>query len=125
MGKRRSKRTKGHHRRQRSLKGSESPSNISYVDPRLHENWHLLFGNLNAYQICELLQKEPEIPKGVFITCEFINGSPVETEGKHYCKNKNKRRIAWGILFGDMPFSEIISYINNVWLDPAYHFYFI
>ncbi|HPS21625.1 MAG TPA: hypothetical protein PLO44_02355 [Candidatus Paceibacterota bacterium] len=117
-------RTKGHHRRPSSLKGTDSKANISYVEPKLHENWHLLFGNLNAYQICELLQKEPEMPKGIFVTCEFINGNPVGVEGKHYCKNKNKRRIAWKILFGEMPFSEIISYINNVWLDPAYHFYF-
>lgn len=112
-----------HHRRPRSLNGTDSPENISYVVKRDHLNWHTLFGNLNAYQICKQLNMCKYKPLGINIVCKFINGVEVYKTGKNNSKKETKISYAWYSLFKNMEFEEIIKYINNVWLDPSYHFY--
>lgn len=113
-----------HHRRPGSLDGTESPSNISEVDEKLHAHWHTLFGNMNAYQICNTINMHHK-PKGITVTCKFINGREVQKTGGQESKKDSKRTRAWNKLFGNMSFEEIIAYINNVWIDPAYHFYIV
>lgn len=113
-----------HHRRPRSLGGTESPANIAEVDEKLHAHWHTLFGNMNAYQICNTINKFHK-PKGVTVTCAFINGREVEKTGGQETKKNSKRTRAWNKLFGSMSFEEIIAYINSRWIDPAYHLYIV
>lgn len=113
-----------HHRRPRSLDGSQKPSNVSYVPVRLHRYWHTLFGNMNAFQICNKINTRFK-PEGVTVICKFINGSEVTLTGGQESKNPNKEKSAWKHLFGDLTFSEIIDYINGTWLDPSYHLYII
>ncbi len=116
--------TEWHHRRPRSLGGSNDVSNLSYVRPKPHRHWHTLFGNLNAMQICEMLNASPQKPEGIELYCRFINGSQVEKEGGvNHSEDLQKRETAWNYLFAGLSFTKIIDYINNVWLDPAYHFY--
>jgi len=113
--------TEEHHRRSRFTGGGENKSNISNVPPHLHKAWHVLFGSMNAIQICNLINKSKFLPPGTWLFCEFINGSEVQKMGGQESKNENKRRIAWNTLFSKCSdFHEIISYINNVWLDPSY-----
>ena len=40
-----------HHRKPRSLGGSDADFNISIVDERQHKAWHLLFKNMTPDQI--------------------------------------------------------------------------
>lgn len=117
--------TQEHHRRPRSLGGKDDFSNISYVRKKDHCAWHLLFGNMNAYQIADwlnhhLIQNKPE---NVKIICEFINGSEVKIQGENNSKNRTKTLKAWSRLFGGMSFKDAIACINNMWLDPSYHLY--
>lgn len=114
--------TEEHHRRPRSLGGSGNSSNLSFVLPRLHRYWHTLFGNMNAYQICNEINTYYK-PEGVVLILEFINGTEVKGFGGQNSKKKGKRTRAWNGLFGGKTFEEIIAYINNTWLDPAYHLY--
>lgn len=118
--------TREHHRRASSLDGSNDPANISYVKNKPHTAWHVLVGNMNAFQICDLLNHLGPYynkPKNFIIVCKFINGSEVKKKGQNNSKNKMKVSRAWEILFKGLSFKEIISYINNVWLDPSYHLY--
>lgn len=116
-------RTEEHHRRPRSLGGTNNPSNISYVRKREHTAWHVFVGNMNAYQICGLLNQCKQKPKNMQVVCRFINGQRVTKKGHHNSKNGNKCEKAWKVLFKNMTFKEALAYINNVWLDPSYHFY--
>lgn len=115
--------TEEHHRRARSIGGTKNPANVSYVKKKPHQSWHILFGNMNAFQICDHLNKIKFKPKNIKIVCKFINGVEVKALGENNSKNERKVFSAWNILFKGMEFKEIIDYINNVWLDPSYHFY--
>lgn len=115
--------TEEHHRRPRSIGGSSNPGNISNVTPEQHRAWHVLFGNMNAMQICDLINKSEFIPINLELVCKFINGKRVEKTGKNNSKNKNKRKEAWKKLFNRMSFRASIAYINSTWLDPSYHIY--
>ena len=44
-----------HHRRPRSKGGKTTPENISIVDQLKHRSWHTLFANLDAHEICEII----------------------------------------------------------------------
>lgn len=117
--------TQEHHRRPRSLGGEDDISNISYVRKKDHFAWHLLFGNMNAYQIADWLNHHliQNKPTNVVVVCKFINGSEVRLQGKNNSKNRIKTLKAWMRLFGGMPFKDAIACINNMWLDPSYHLY--
>jgi hypothetical protein len=113
-----------HHRRPRSLGGSSSPYNVSFVSHELHSSWHILFGNMNVYEICNFINNIKYKPENIYIVCEFINGDRVTMMGgQNHSKDVSKISLAWHALFREMKFEEIISYINNVWLDPSYHLY--
>ncbi len=112
-----------HHRRARSLGGTESPANISLVRNKQHSAWHVLVGNMNAIQICDWLNHSKFKPENKKVVCVFINGVPVEKKGENNSRNKSKIDKAWKVLFGELNFEDSMSYINNVLLDPSYHFY--
>lgn len=118
-----------HHRRPRSLGGLNVCHNIAYIEEIDHRAWHTMFGNMNAYQICNLINKLPESykPSNLFLVCDFINGSSVEKCGLATCcsnPSNEKFYFAWKRLFGKMKkFESIISYINNTFFDPSYHIY--
>jgi len=115
--------TEEHHRRPRSLGGTENPANISYIKSKPHKAWHVLVGNMNAIQICDFLNHIKEKPKNTNVTCVFINGTPVFKKGENNSKNRSKIHRAWEVLFMDRSFEEAIEYINNVLFDPSYHLY--
>lgn len=116
--------TEEHHRRPKSIGGTDAPSNISYVPAKLHKFWHILFGNMNAFQIRDELN-EWFTPKRKKVVCKFINGSKVIQKGGQQTKKKSKREKAFQSLFKDMTFPQAIDYINSVWLDSSYHFYIL
>lgn len=102
--------------------GKDHIINISYVDWKSHQNWDLLFGNMNALQTCDLINNE-FTPDGVRLICKFINGDEVKLKGGKESKNPKKRKLAWEAFTHNLSFEETIHYINNTWLDPSYHFY--
>ena len=44
-----------HHRLPKSLGGKRNSENISRVKRKQHEAWHILFGNMTAFQIAEVI----------------------------------------------------------------------
>ena len=90
--------TEEHHRRPKSIGGTDAPANISYVPARLHKYWHTLFGNMNAFQIRDELNLwfAPQRRK---VICKFINGSKVTQKGGQQTKKKSKREKAFKMLF--------------------------
>jgi hypothetical protein len=114
--------TEEHHRRPRSLGGNDSLSNISYVEPNKHKAWHTIFGNMNTYQIVNILNKLKYKPNNIYITCEFINGNEVLKSGiNNNSKRDSKISYSWyQITKGCESFEEIIKYFNNTWIDPSY-----
>lgn len=115
--------TEEHHRRPKSIGGSLSQANISYIEPEKHRAWHILFGNMNVHQITNFLNNSPKKPKEFRVFCKFINGSKVELKGRHNSNNVNKKEKAWKELFNDLEFREVLHIINNTYLDPSYHLY--
>jgi hypothetical protein len=120
--KRRSSKTQPHHRRSTSLDGSKLPFNVSNVNYRLHQHWHTLAGNMNAFQICDHFNNCDFTPKNLVLICRFINGSTVEKSGGYNSQNKEKIDRAWKALSAGLTYVETIWYFNNFWLDPSYHF---
>jgi len=115
--------TEDHHRRPRSIGGSSNPANVSYVKEELHRAWHVLVGNMNAYQIASFFDYSQYKPENMKVVCEFINGSQVKGTGENNSKKDSKIKKAWGTLFEGLDFKEILEYVNNVFLDPSYHLY--
>lgn len=115
--------TRKHHRRPPTLDedGAERPANISYVKEQDHKDYHTIFGNMNAFQTCDVLNKLRYKPENMILVCEFINGSEVKKSGNHNSKNKRKIDAAWKRLFGKYDFAQAVAYINSTWLDPSYH----
>lgn len=115
-----------HHRRPRSLGGKTTLANISQVMGDIHDFWHYIFGNMNAFQIANRInQLHERKPYKLKVECKFINGSQVEKWGGQNSKNTSLVLKSWDNIFRGMNFIEAIEYINNVFLDPAYHFYVI
>ena len=113
-----------HHRRPSSIGGTDRPSNISYIPGEKHNAWHILVGNMNAYQIAEYFDTCEHKPQGIKVICTFINGTEVGKTGENNSKNIYKIRRAWKTLFADCEnFEQIIAYVNNALLDPSYHLY--
>lgn len=113
--------TEEHHRRARSLGGKSTPANISYVKSIPHRHYHTLFGNKNANQVCEWLNKYcPFKPEGVKVTCKFVGGTEVDKLGQFCSKKPGKIATAWNSLMKGLDFAQSVEYINNVWLDPSY-----
>ena len=115
--------TEEHHRRPRSIGGSTNPGNVSYIKEELHRSWHVLVGNMNAYQIADFFDNTPKKPEKIKVTCKFINGTQVSGRGKNNSVNSSKLSKAWYTLFNGLNFNEIIEYVNNTFLDPSYHLY--
>lgn len=119
---------KPHHRRPRSLGGSNSSYNKSWVEEDLHNAWHVIFGNMNAYQIANHINSfgVPYKPENVYVFSRFINGEEVlkcGSSNKNISKKDSKIRSSWHKLFKNMNFEYTVYFINNVWLDPSYHLY--
>lgn len=115
--------TEEHHRRPRSIGGNSNPGNMSFVTKEKHMAWHVLVGNMNAYQIGDYFDHSIYKPQGTKVTCKFINGTEVITQGENNSKRASKILKAWNILFEGLNFKEILSYVNNTFLDPSYHLY--
>ncbi len=116
-----------HHRRPRSIGGSAKPANIAYVTRKVHSNWHIIAGNLSAEQVCNVINSYVK-PKGLTVICIFINGRPCTMQGSIDSRSKDAQQIitAWkGLFEPNMSFYEKIEFVNNVLLDPAYHFYVV
>jgi hypothetical protein len=113
-----------HHRRPESLGGTDSEENISYVDPRMHKYFHILFGNLNAFQTRDELNEWCAPPRKTVI-CKYVGGSKVTKKGGKQTKKNGKREKAIKQFFKNMTFVEKIDYINSHWLDSSYQFYIL
>lgn len=112
-----------HHRRPLSLGGSNKPANISNISEELHKAWTIIAGNMNAEQICNHINTFFK-PKNVTLICKFINGSRCEKTGECGSTDPKVISYAWSVLCRNLThFYQKIELINNVLLDPAYHFY--
>jgi hypothetical protein len=116
--------TEEHHRRPRSVGGTNAPSNISYVPAKKHKFYHTIFGDLNIYQSADKINAYFR-PRGFLVYAKLINGDEVKKEGVgHDSKNLNKLIPAWDGLFGkEASFEECIAELNSKWIDPSYHLY--
>lgn len=116
--------TEKHHRRPRSLDGSDDPSNIYRLPPNSHKNWHILAGNMNAMQICRVVNAFPWVVSlGVYLKCVLINGDVCRKKGKHNSTNEQRCQMAWDNLFKGLNFVQSVSFMNSALIDPSYHFY--
>ena len=57
MGKRKYEPRDKHHRRPRSLGGTEDKENIVSVPKHYHQAWHQLFHNASPYSIAEIINR--------------------------------------------------------------------
>jgi len=74
-----------HHRRPRRLGGLTISSNISHVSDKSHAAWHQLFNHMEAFDICDLINRIWLDPKYKFVC--------VEREPNDPCNYKTKKDI--------------------------------
>jgi hypothetical protein len=55
-----------HHRKPRSLGGTNCPENISRIKHKKHLAWHCLFGDMTAQEIAEEINKHYLDPAFIF-----------------------------------------------------------
>jgi hypothetical protein len=65
-----------HHRKPRSIGGSEEGFNISIIEERQHKAWHLLFRNMTPQQIADKIN-------GIFLDTDFKLKVVKRAKGKH------------------------------------------
>lgn len=134
-----------HHREPKSLGGKNVDSNISIVPRPKHEAWTTLFDNLPALRVAELfeeyhkefgnrsriLNEAKQIGLSVLREVNLLNEygdifAKAEIEEIHKVltdhRLKAKKINAWLLLFRGKSLEEIVSEINEVWLDPKYKF---
>ena len=112
--------TEEHHRRPSSIGGNSNPGNISFITKEKHMAWHVLVGNMNAYQIADYFDHSIHKPQGTKVFCKFLNGTEIVTLGENNSKKTSKIFKAWNILFAGLDFKETLFYVNNTFLDPSY-----
>lgn len=100
-----------HHRRPKKHGGSDSKDNISYVRRDKHEAWNVLFDSLKVPYVFDN-----------FIRYWEGFGRSLTNDNFLYGKIKRKK-VAWMILFNGLRPHEILSEINNVWIDPRFHIF--
>ncbi len=85
-----------HHRRPRSLNGLSTPENISIVDIKKHQAYHTLFNNMEAPEICKVLNRVWIDPSYVFICVrkeeEVVDDRPISELEMEYYYDLYKRR---------------------------------
>lgn len=112
-----------HHRRPLSLDGLDREWNKSNISLEIHTAWTIIAGNMSAEQICNHININFK-PRGLTLICIFINGKKCTKSGKCGSEDQIKMSYAWRVLFRRYSrFKDKIDYINNVLLDPSYHFY--
>ena len=72
---RHNKKTK-HHRKARSLNGSDHPNNISWVPANKHRAFHLLFGAGEVHEIVGILNNVWLDPAWEVVVQPRMNGQP-------------------------------------------------
>jgi len=111
-----------HHRRPKSLDGTDDPRNISIVDNNHHKWWHIIFGNMNAYQICGHLNLSYHKPQNTRVGIIFVGETEVIKVGKRGSSDPILSLDAWNKLFKGKTFGQIVEWINDVFGDPEYCF---
>ena len=105
-----------HHRKPKSLGGKKEDRNNSYVYEPEHQSWTALFYNVDA----------PEVALRIHYFYNNFGGGKELTRTNfpqkliRSKKDRIKMKRAWRVLFGGLPLQEILSTINQVWLDPDY-----
>lgn len=110
-----------HHRKPQSLGGRDDTENISLVYRYKHEAWHLLFDNLPAQKMFEKFLEfydvfGPENSRSPFQT-------RIIQEWVRARKSRIKKLHAWKALFDNMSTVQIVSEINQIWIDPDYRLF--
>jgi hypothetical protein len=133
-----------HHREPRSLGGKTTRENISIVPEQAHEDWTTLFDSHPATEVATLFSNYWEMfggqsvlifelrQRGLAILKELedidLCDGRIFTEGELnkkrniFNRNKNwiRKALAWKRLFGGMSLADIVSEINDIWIDPKY-----
>jgi hypothetical protein len=100
-----------HHRKPKRHGGSNYESNISNVRRDKHQAWNVLFDSLKVPYVFDN-----------FIRYWRSFGRSLTNSNCLFGKIKRKK-VAWMILFDGLKPHEILSEINNVWIDPGFYIF--
>ena len=74
-----------HHRLPRSRGGSNEARNISIVERKLHNAWHLLVGNMNAQEVARMLSDTWIDPDYYFVAVPKHKKPAKKRRRRRYC----------------------------------------
>lgn len=74
-----------HHRLPRSRGGSNEARNISIVERKLHQAWHLLVGNMNATEAARMLSDTWIDPDFYFVAVPRHKKTCLKRRKRRYC----------------------------------------
>ena len=93
-----------HHVTPVSRGGPKTPENEIELDPKVHNAWHTLFGNLLVEEVITLIKHRWTTKKGK-INKRFLKGE--------------KRQKAWGIIFNEVTPEQAIEIIQKQFTKEA------
>lgn len=124
-----------HHRRPKSIGGSDEEPNLIRLPTCLHQAWHQVFGNSNAGQIASYISRRRLLVEEIVSTPRWWDMlddsiSQADALSTYVLHPRNERlphmtteaKNVWhNILFSHLGTSaKIIQEINQYYLDPCY-----
>ena len=109
-----------HHRKPRSIGGTDCTKNISIVPKQHHRAWHHLFSNLSATEIAVRMGKL--FPDFFFISVPNVYMTRLRIPScKSYARSKKLQDKSIDILWSGLGMKRIVENINDRWIDPDFH----
>lgn len=108
-----------HHRKPRSIGGTDCTENISYVPVKQHRAWHHLVGNMSAPQIA--IRLGTLFPNYYFLAVPNRYMTTIKLP-LTYSTAKSKSLIdkSIKILWGSNGMRYIVNNINHRWIDTDF-----
>jgi len=108
-----------HHRKPRSLGGTNFQDNISHVPQDQHTAWHNLFGNMSATQIASQLGVLFDGYVFIAVPKTSITSIAISTN-YNVARHRVMQDRAIIILWGSFNMKRIVENINNRWIDTDF-----
>lgn len=110
-----------HHRKPRSIGGTDLERNLSYVPVKHHRAWHNIFGNMSAPQIAIKLGKI--YPDYFFLAIPKVRLKTIALPENSTSCTKSRKLMdkSLAILFGDRSVKQVVNLVNSRWIDPDFY----
>ena len=112
-----------HHRKCKSLGGTNAFENLVVIPMKEHRAWHLIFDNKPAPQIAGIINAHYIDPTMELCVVDIVSGEQVDVDYRAVTEPTTKHWSAWQTLFNHQGIGYVCTMINEIYLDPDYQFF--